>query len=491
MNKNGIPIGVRLLVAVFCWQANAQVTVPKVIGDNMVLQCGKPVPIWGWAKPGGRVTVRFAGQQRTSTVDATGRWQVKLQSLKVSSEPAEMMIEGASKIALTNILVGEVWFCSGQSNMEKPIGAQRGQKPVFAFDQELSSASHPEIRLFKAERARASSPAADVKGGWSVCNSNALEATKFSAAGYFFGREIHKELNVPVGLVESTWGGTRIEPWTPQEGFKMFPGLAEFVSDARNTNRPAAASTLYNGMVAPLVPFAIRGALWYQGESNLIDVNDGLSYVEKMKALVLGWRKLWGQGNFPFYYVQIAPYAYTERKDPKPHTAESLPLMWEAQTLSLDLPKTGMIVTTDLVDDLRDIHPRNKQDVGKRLALLALAKDYGRRNLVDSGPFYQRMKIRGSNVVLSFDAVGGGLVSKDGKPLTWFTIAGADGKFEPADAVIEGKTIIVSSPKVPAPKAVRFAWNEAAQPNFFNKDGLPAVPFRTDGPPANHAITAN
>jgi sialate O-acetylesterase len=345
--------------------------------------------------------------------------------------------------------------------------------------------------LFNAARARSSSPVSDVKGEWSVCSSNALEATKFSAAGYFFGREIYNELKVPVGLVESSWGGTRIEPWTPQEGFGMFPSLAEFVSNAQGTNRPAAASTLYNGMVAPLVPFAIRGALWYQGESNLIDVNDGLNYVEKMKALVLGWRKMWGQGEFPFYYVQIAPYAYTGRKDTKPHTADALPLIWEAQTLSLSIPKTGMIVTTDLVDDLRDIHPRNKQDVGKRLALLALAIDYGCKKIVYSGPLYQRMKVRGAKAVLSFDYVGGGLVSKDGKPLTWFTIAGADGKFEPADAIIEGKTVVVSSPKVPEPKAVRFAWDEAAQPNFFNQDGLPAVPFRTDGPQTARASTNN
>ena len=491
MKKHQFRFGACLLAAAFCWRAAAQVTVPKVIGDNMIQQREKLAPIWGWAQPGERVTVRFAGQQKAATTDGAGRWLVKLSALKASSAPAEMVIEGSTKLVLTNILVGEVWLCSGQSNMEKPIGELRGQKPVFNYEQELGSANYPQIRLFKAERARAASPAKDVKGEWSVCSSNVLEQTQFSAAAYFFGREIFNELKVPVGLVESTWGGTRIEPWTPQEGFEMVPSLAEFAGNAQGTNRPAAASTLYNGMVAPLVPFAIHGALWYQGEANLIDGNDSLIYVEKMKALVLGWRKMWGQGDFPFYYVQIAPFAYTGRNDPQSHTTESLPVFWEAQTLSLCIPKTGMIVTTDLVDDLRDIHPRNKQDVGKRLALLALAKDFGRKKLVFSGPLYQSMKVRGAKAVVSFDYVGGGLTSKDGKSLTWFTIAGADGKFEPADAVIEGKTVVVSSPKVPAPKAVRFAWNEAAQPNFFNQDGLPAVPFRTDGPMTARGSAAN
>ena len=491
MNANQIRFGAGLMAAVCGWPAQAQVSLPSVIGDNMVLQQDQPAPVWGWAKPGERVIVRFAGQERASTADATGRWQVKLDSLRASATPAGMVIAGDGKVVLTNILVGEVWFCSGQSNMEKPIGSQRGQKPVFNFEQEMGSANHPQIRLFKAEKTQVSAPANNVKGAWSVCNSNSLEQTKFSAAAYFFGRELHEKLKIPIGLVESSWGGTRIELWTPREGFALVPGLAEYAGNPTGTHRQVKASSLYDGMVAPLVPFAIRGALWYQGESNLVDANDGLRYADKMKALILGWRKMWAQGDFPFYYVQLAPYAYSQRKDPISHTTGELPLIWEAQTLSLNLPNTGMIVTTDLVDDLRDIHPRNKLDVGRRLARLALAKDYGFKNLVCSGPFYQRLEIHGSKAVLFFDGVGGGLVSQNGQPLNWFTVAGPDGKFEPADAVIEGNTVVISSPKVPAPRAVRFAWDEAAQPNFFNKDGLPAVPFRTDGPQTARASTSN
>ena len=321
-----------------------------------------------------------------------------------------------------------------------------------------------------------------MKGAWTVCSSNTVDAIKFSAAAYFFGRELHKDLKVPVGLIESSWGGTRIEPWTPREGFQMVPSLSEFVRGPSSTNRQVSASTLYNGMIAPLVPFAIRGAIWYQGESNLIDGNDGVIYADKMKAMVSSWRKLWGEGEFAFYYVQIAPFLYSQRKDPQPHTTEALPLIWEAQTLGLGIPNTGMIVTTDLVDDLHDIHPRDKQDVGKRLAQVAEAKTYGRKGIAYSGPMYKGMEVRGAKVVLHFDDADGGLMSKDGKPLTWFTIAGADGKFEPAEAAIDGDTVVVSSPKVTEPKAVRFAWDETAQPNFCNKAGLPAVPFRTDGP---------
>jgi sialate O-acetylesterase len=231
-------------------------------------------------------------------------------------------------------------------------------------------------------------------------------------------------------------------------------------------------------MIAPLAPFAIRGALWYQGESNLMDVNDGAIYTDKMRALISGWRAAWRQGDFPFYYVQIAPYAYHGDRPERTRSVEGLPEIWEAQTMALAITNTGMIVTTDLVDDLHDIHPRNKLDVGKRLALLALAKTYGGTNRVCCGPMFKDMKIRGSKVVVSFHHVGSGLVSKDGKPLTWFSVAGADGRFVPAEAVIEGEAVVVSSPEVLEPKEVRFAWHETAQPNLFNKEGLPAVPFR-------------
>jgi sialate O-acetylesterase len=285
--------------------------------------------------------------------------------------------------------------------------------------------------------------------------------------------------------VESSWGGTRIEPWTPPLGFKMVRSLAGLAAPLSTTNKLANTTpmAIYNAMIAPLAHFAIRGALWYQGESNCMGKqSDGAIYTDKMKALVGGWRKVWDEGDFPFYYVQIAPFKYFSGNIRRAPYADALPEIWEAQARALCIPNTGMIVTTDLADDLKDIHPRDKQNVGKRLALVALNKTYGRKDLVCSGPTFKKMKIHGSQAVLFFNDTEGGLVSKDGQPPTWFTVAGADGKFVPAEAVITNGNVVVSSPDVAKPVAVRFAWSEIAQPNLFNGAGLPAVPFRTDGP---------
>ena len=465
--------------------ASADVTLPSVIGDNMVLQQEMNVPLWGWAAPGEKVAVSFAGRETNTVAAVDGRWEVRLQPLKASTNPAQLTIQGHNRITLTNVLVGEVWLCSGQSNMEKPISTQPGQKPTRNYVEELKTGDkYPTIRLFKAAKTLAAVPAKDVEGAWKICSSNALETNKFSAVGYFFGREIQKALSVPVGLLESSWGGTRIEPWTPVEGFNAVPKLAAFgqpippASKLSNT----VSMAIYNGMVAPLVPFGIRGALWYQGESNCMDQHDGAIYTDKMEALITGWRQVWGEGNFPFYYVQLAPFHYFEMPKRRVLTPEALPLLWEAQTAALRISNTAMAVTTDLVDNLKDIHPTRKVEVGQRLARIALARDYGRKNLVTSGPVFKQMEVRGAKAVLSFDEVDGGLMSRDGQPLTWFTIAGADGNFVAADARFDGNTVVVSSASVRDPKAVRFAWNESAQPNFFNKAGLPAVPFRTDRP---------
>lgn len=476
-------VGIAFLLA---GSSSAEVTLPAILDHHMVLQQGQRVPIWGWADPEETVTVEFDGQRRKTKADPNGRWSVNLRSLKASVVPDNLVVQGANRIVLTNILVGEVWLCSGQSNMEKPIGAQRGQKPVPNHEQELAESDYPLMRLFKVEKAFAATPRQDLKGsGWHLSNSNSHEALKFSAAAYFFGRDIHRELNVPVGLIESAWGGTRIEPWTPPVGFSAVPELEGLIdipeADAEVNNRTPTA--LYNSMIAPLVPFAFRGALWYQGESNCMDDPDGAIYTDKMVALVQGWRKVWGQGRFPFYYVQLAPYRYySDRDKPRVPSPQTLPEMWEAQTDALRIPNTGMIVTTDLVDDIKDIHPCNKQDIGKRLALLALVRDYGRRDTACSGPMFRKVKFTQDNAIVTFDHAEGGLVSSDGQPLSWFTIAGPDGQFVPATAVIDGRTVIVSSPTVAEPEAVRFGWHEKAMPNLFNKGGLPAVPFRTDRP---------
>jgi len=384
----------------------------------------------------------------------------------------------------TNILVGEVWLCSGQSNMEKPIGDQPGQKPCFNAPQELAAGNYPNIRLFKVEKVLSPKPLDDLQkfAAWRSCDSNALESIKFSAAGYFFGREIHTNLNVPVGLVESSWGGTRIEPWTPPVGFDSIPSLKYL--DAPPTGKIANTTpmAIYNAMIAPIAGFSIRGALWYQGESNCMGTNDDyLTYEDKMKAMVNGWRKIWDEGNFPFYFVQIAPFKYYTGKVRRVVSADALPEFWTIQSRAArSIKNAGMVVTTDLVNDLNDIHPRDKQSVGHRLALLARRKTYGEKNVVADGPAFRRMKIEGNKAVLSFENIDGGLVSPNNAPLTWFTIAGADGKFVPAEAKIVGDTVEVSAAGIEKPVAVRFAWDESAQPNFFNQAGLPCEPFQTE-----------
>ncbi len=454
----------------------------------MVLQQQQRVPVWGWAIPGAKVTVKFSGQTKSTRADADGKWLVKLGKLQASFTPQTLVIESGETKTFTNILVGEVWLASGQSNMEKPIGKQPGQKPTLNAEAELAAANFPDIRLFKIEKTSAATPQSELKkfSGWLPCSSNSLDGVSFSAAAYFFGREIHTNLNVPVGLVESSWGGTRIEPWTPPMGFAQVASQKKFAATKiTETNkipntRPTA---IYNAMIAPIAGFALRGALWYQGESNLMgtnDSNDYREYADKMAALVGGWRELWGEGAFPFYFVQIAPFKYYGAKTRRVNSPEQLAEFWALQARAArQIKNTGMVVTTDLVDNLDDIHPRNKSDVGHRLALLALEKTYGSK-VESSGPVFRKMKISGSKVVLTFNHAQSGLVSKDGQPLTWFTIAGADGKFIPADATISGDTVEVSAAGIAKPAAVRFAWNETAQPNFFNAAGLPAEPFRTD-----------
>jgi sialate O-acetylesterase len=463
--------------------AQAEIRLPAVIDDNMVLQRDQPLPIWGWAEPGAQVRVAFHDQEKFATADGNGRWMVRLEAEAATAEPRDVVISaGDEQATLANVVVGEVWVCSGQSNMEKPIGDQPNQKPCFHAEQEIAAADWPLIRLFKTKKAQVERPAEDVEGEWVVCTPESIDATKFSAVGYFFGREIHREVGVPVGLIDSTWGGTRIEPWTPAKAFEHVAGLEELAAAAKNPGTKAentTPATLYNGMIAPLVPFAIRGAIWYQGESNVMDVNDGHRYTAKMEALIGGWRRAWEQGDFPFYFVQIAPYRYRKDRGERVKDGDQLPLLWEAQIDALKIAHTGMAGTMDLVDDLHDIHPRNKKDVGLRLARIALATDYGKKDVKFRGPVFKAADFREGDVLLHVD-YGGGLASRDGKPLTCFTIAGEDGTFVPAEAIIEREHIIVRSDAVKSPKAVRFAWAEEAQPNLTNGAGLPALPFRTD-----------
>jgi sialate O-acetylesterase len=449
----------------------ADLNVPKIFSDNMVLQREKTIPVWGWEDAGTAVHVLLDGQVQKTTAGDDGKWMVTFAAKKAGG-PHKLVIEGKNRLEFNDVLVGEVWLCSGQSNMEWPVSRSNNAK------EEIGAAKHPTIRHIKFGHRPAEEPATDVPSpGWQVCSPETVAG--FTAVGYFFGRELQSELDIPIGLIGCNWGGTRIEPWTPPVGFLETPGLKDIADNlanlpAKNNNgkiNHQSPLALYNGMVHPMVPYGIRGAIWYQGESNN---GEGMLYYEKMKALIHGWRKVWNNDSMPFYFVQLAPYTYGG--DPT-----RLAGIWEAQMASLQIPHTGMAVTVDIAN-LKNIHPANKQDVGRRLALWALAKTYGNSGIVFSGPLYKSMKIEGNKIRVSFDHVGGGLVSRDGEPLNWFTIAGDDGAFVEASATVDGDDVLVHVNSVAKPVAVRFGWSQLAEPNLSNKEGLPASPFRTDGP---------
>jgi sialate O-acetylesterase len=469
--------------------------IPHIFGDHMVLQSGQHIPVWGWASPGESITVRFAGQKKqVSAAPGDGAWRVELDPLKASAHPRDLTVSGSETVIFHDVLVGEVWLCSGQSNMQKPLGTWRGQ-PITTvnYQQELAAANYPLIRLMNIKIYEPDAPARDIDttqranqdypwAGWVPTAPASLDEVKFSAACYYFGRKVYQELHVPIGLVEASAGGSQIEAWTPPSGFASEPSLADFLQASKTPKvqyKGTRISTLYYGMIHPLVPYALRGVLWYQGESNVYH-EDGPIYTDKMTALIDSWRAAWGR-DLSFYFVQLPPLLYSVTRSTLVHSPEVEPVFWEAQTATLKLPNTGMIVTTDLGDPT-NIHPPRKKEVGERLALWALAKDYGRKNIDPSGPFFRGLHVDGNEATLQFDHIGGGLTSIDGQSLTWFTVAGPDGKFVPAEARITGNQVVVSSPLVPHPTAVRFAWSEAATPNLFSKSGLPAVPFRSDHP---------
>ncbi len=636
---------VPLLLATSGW---AEVVLPNILSHHMVLQRDLAAPIWGLAAPGEKVSVRgdWQAEAFVTTAGANGRWQVKLPT-PAPGGPYTITITGTNRIVLTNVLVGEVWICSGQSNMEMPVGDYGGgYGGATNWEAELRHADFPNLRLFTVANGHAVSPQFIGTGNWS--SSTAETAKAFSAVGFFFGRELHEKLQVPVGLISADYGGTVCEAWTSAATLQNFPdftndlalvarerdnakelaaarasaiadwtariesadggnahaapelddalwsvgqvpgtwtgelagfdgfvwfrgkfdllaswkdqdlmlelgaiddmdftfvngtkigqtlgetvwnqprvyrvphqllnpgqnhiavrvldtgggggisgpiklhpaGSPDFIllnedwryrKGANVTELPAlklppqvgpnSPSVLFNAMIAPLLPFGIRGAIWYQGESNS---GRDQQYRRLFPALIADWRKHWGEGDFPFYFTQIAPFRY-----PNPGMAAALR---DAQRLSLTTPNTGMAITMD--SDSNNLHPHTKQAVGHRLALWALAKTYGQTNLVYSGPLYRAMQVEGSQVRIFFDHVGSGLTS-GGKPLEHFTIAGADGNFVPATAVIDGNSIVVTSAAVRMPVAVRYAWADADESSFANREGLPASSFRTDGP---------
>ena len=482
-----------LALAIPAW---ADVKLPAIIGSNMVLQADTPLPIWGWASPGEEVTVTLLEAKATTKAGDDGKWLVKLPAQKTADKPVELTVAGKNTIKLTNILIGEVWAGSGQSNMQWSVSVSTNK------DEEIKSAKHPSIRLFLVPLRLSPNPLDDVEAKWVECTPETVPP--FSAALYFFGREIHKTLGVPVGLIAVSWGGSRIESWINRDGYAAQPALKKEFEDfdalrkarieqvkawvaasekavtegkdfppgpanaADPLNQFGSYAGMYNGMIHGIKPFAIRGFLWYQGESNR---GMGMHYFDLKKGLIENWRKVWGLGDFPFLFVQLAPYRYDTNDT-------LLPEIWEAQTATLAVPNTGMAVTTDIAT-IGDIHPPNKQDVGKRLALWALANTYGKKDLTYSGPLFDSVSVEGDKIRVKFKHASG-LAARDGKPLSWFSIAGEDKVFHPATATIDGETVVVTSPDVAKPVSVRFGWNQIAEPNLVNKAGLPASPFRTD-----------
>src|SRR5712692_8746061 len=486
----------------------ANVVLPDVISDAMVLQRDRAVPIWGKAGASEVITVRFAGQLKKTTADRDGNWRVQLEPMRASATSATMTITGKNTIELKNILVGEVWLVAGQSNMQRLLSETANGETAIA------AANHPLIRLFNVSRQVAFKHRPPPLATWQACSPETVK--EFSAAGYYLGVELEKELRVPIGLINSSYGGSQAEAWTPVEYLLASDDLrptvertkiwkeerprvrAEYdealkkwraeadkarAGGARPQPSPAVpdalreyriASSIYDGMIAPLIPFSIRGTIWYQGESNEARAQQ---YGVLLPTMIKAWRERWGEGDFPFGIVQLPNY-----RDPKPEPAdEAWSHLREAQRrTALNAPNTGLIVTID-IGEAHDIHPKNKLEVGKRMALWALADVYGGK-LTKSGPMFREAKITGQKIILTFTDVGQGLRIRDGDKLDEFAIAGVDHKWHWANAKIVGKDRIgVWSDSVPQPLAVRYAFNnDPKHPNLTNETGLPATPFRTD-----------
>jgi sialate O-acetylesterase len=497
--------------------AQAEVKPHPLISEGMVIQRGMKAPIWGTANDGEKVTVEFQGQQVLATAK-NRHWKVELDGLKAGG-PYEMTIRGSNAVHLKNVYVGDVWVCSGQSNMEWPLFL------TPEADKTLAGSRNSNIRLFTVPKSPSSMPVHRLKGTWQECSPET--ARNFSAVAYFFGRDLEKALHVPVGLIHTSWGGTPAESWTSQPFLDQEPALKHYAEQqkhefqsyppalekhiavlqlhrqkveqalAQGQPMPEAPSqpsnpghnawvpaTLYNGMIVPLVPYAIRGAIWYQGESN---AGRAFEYRTLLPAMIRSWRAAWKEDDFPFLIVQLAPFMKVEDEPKESQWAE----LREAQLqCALKLPNVGLAVITDVGEEY-DIHPRRKAPVGARLALAARGIAYGEK-IEYAGPVFDKMEVVDNKVILSFTHIGTGLEARGG-PLTGFTIAGTDRKFVKAEAEIRGDKVVVFSPKVQHPAAVRFGWANYPVVNLWNKEGLPASPFRTDDFPIStnpHKTTA-
>ncbi|MGE5944911.1 MAG: sialate O-acetylesterase [Flavobacteriales bacterium] len=452
----------------FAFKTDAQIRLPSIISDNMVLQQNSEATLWGWSGASERFVIMSSWKEEVDTVQASniGKWKAKIKTPSAGG-PYTIILKGMSRfrpspsIVLENIMIGEVWLLSGQSNMEMSNNQQ--------IKDILPTSANNKMRFFRVDQKASEYPQDHAHGEWVSCNEETLR--RFSAAGYFFGKKIQEELgDIPIGLIQSTWSGTPIELWEPASVIDSDPIMKKAASEiVVKTHRPHQPGYIYNAMIYPISNYTIKGALWYQGESN---TPRAYAYEKMLNGMIGSWREAF-QNDFPFYYVQIAPWKYET-------SLYEGALLQEAQSKSLSYPKTGMVVITDLVDDVTNLHPQNKKDVGERLALLTLAETYGKNIPVYKSPVLKNMEIDKAKANLYFSDAPNGFITKDGGKPTEFMIAGSDKKFLPADVKLERDRIIVSNKNIKEPVAVRFSFGNTGISNVLSKEGFPIVPFRTD-----------
>lgn len=477
---------------------------PAIFSDKMVLQRDIDIPVWGWANPGENIKVRLGGFTHKTKADASGKWMLKMPKM-IAGGPYKLAVEShGKKIVFKDVMLGDVWLCSGQSNMEFPLIKSRGG------EKEAGEAKYPDIRLFMVEKTLAKTPKDDTNGVWSECSPETVK--NFSGVGYFFGREIYNNTKVPTGLIHVCWGGSPIEAWMSKEALNSDPDFlpiykkweeyiakfpeakkkwdaemeeykknkAKLEADGKKAPEPPfmplgpssqkQPNVLYNGLVNPIIPFGIKGVIWYQGESNF---KRGYQYRKLFPTMIADWRKAWGQGDFPFIFVQLPNYRSESLKK------SAWPELREAQLMTLKFEQNVAMAVTIDIGDPDDLHPVNKLDVGKRLALAAMKLAYG-KDIPFSGPIYKSMTIQGDTIRIDFDHTDGGLTTKNNEPLKGFEIAGENKLFIKANAAIDGNSVIVRQSDIKNPAAVRYAWDAAPEANLYNAANLPASPFRTD-----------
>lgn len=463
MNRTCRYLTTVVLLLTFVTAARANIRLPAIISSKMVLQQNATVRLWGWAQPGEKIKVTTSWGNTVDSVVATRNadWVVEIKT-PAAGGPYTITLQGWNTVKLEDVLIGEVWLCSGQSNME-----WSGNNNLPDIKEELPKAANPKIRFFHIPKTTSATRQDDVRAQWVECDARSLQS--FSAIGYFFGKNLNQQLNVPVGLINSSWGGTAAETWTPAETVKGDAELAAAADKLGNpTGWPRDAGYAFNGMIAPILRYNIAGAIWYQGETN---TGTNSTYTKLFSAMISKWREEWKK-EFPFYFVQIAPYDYGDNLNGA--------LLREAQDKTQALSNTGMVVISDLVHDVRNIHPINKHDVGARLAGLALAKTYGKPSALPyKFPVYDKMETSRGKIIVTLKDADGGLKVK-GDKVEEVYIAGSDKKFVKATAKVKGNTLTVSSPEVKEPVAVRFSFTNKGVGNLFSQEGLPVAPFRTD-----------